>query len=115
MKLVTTTVVFISLTFTTLAAPANPSTPAHDVAPTFPAPSSSPPGNYCGKALLTGTGRLRELRTSELWYKCITLDQGENYGPCINQNDDCQGDITYWGGKGAGAFDAKGARSYYCV
>jgi hypothetical protein len=85
MKLVTTTVVFISLTFTTLAAPANPSTPAHDVAPTFPAPSSSPPGNYCGKALLTGTGRLRELRTSELWYKCITLDQGENYGPCINQ------------------------------
>jgi len=82
MKLLTAGVVLTSLALTTLAAP---TAQARDVAPTFPAPISSPPGQYCGKALLTGTGRLRELRTSEPWYKCITLDQGENYGPCINQ------------------------------
>ncbi|KAJ4408535.1 hypothetical protein N0V91_003186 [Didymella pomorum] len=120
MKLLQTALVLTSLAFITMAGPA---VQAHNVAPTFPAPSSSPLGNYCGKAELTD-GHLRELRTSEPWNKCNTLDQDENYDAGLNQycglcimfkNDECQGKITYWGGKGAGWFKAKGARSYYCV
>ncbi|KAF3032993.1 hypothetical protein E8E12_004103 [Didymella heteroderae] len=124
MKLPFTALLPISLAFSTLAAPTDTGRQAHDVAPSFEAPKSAPPGNYCGKCNLTGTGRLRELRTSKPANKCNTLNHGENYGPCVNQycglcvmfkDDDCQGDITFWGGKGAGSFDAKAARSYYCM
>jgi hypothetical protein len=57
----------------------------HDVAPTFEVPESSPPGNYCGTCILTGSGYVRELRTSQPANKCNTLNQDENYGSCSNQ------------------------------
>ena len=75
-KLLQITLLLISLAFTTMAAPA---AQAHDVAP-----SSPPPGNYCGKAELTD-GHLRELRTSEPWNKCNTLDKDENYDAGLNK------------------------------
>ncbi|KAF3010781.1 hypothetical protein E8E13_007843 [Curvularia kusanoi] len=108
------------LTFA-VAAPAEPSSP-QDLAR-----STTPPWNgyYCGTCILTGSGGFtRELRTSVPKPKCNILPERENYGPCFNnscglcvmfKNDDCQGDITYFGGKGAGSFDAKGARSYFCM
>lgn len=85
MKLLNIALILTSLAFTSSAAPTEPSAPAHDVAPTFPAPRSAPPlGNYCGKALITGLGQQGELRTSEPWNKCNTLDQGLSYGLGMN-------------------------------
>lgn len=81
MKLFAHMLAFTSLTTTTVATSGS----RHDVAPTVQLPNSPSPGQYCGKCVLTGTGRLRELRTSEPANACDTLDEGEKYGSCTNQ------------------------------
>lgn len=81
MKLFTTILALTSLTTFATATGAD----RHDVAPTFQVSQAATSGNYCGKCVLTGTGRLRELRTSKPANKCNTLDEGENYGSCTNQ------------------------------
>lgn len=80
MKYPTTILAIVSLTAPTVAAPAEPA--GHQVLARSPPASSE--GAYCGKCVLAGTGRLRELRTSVPADKCNTLPEGEHYGSCGN-------------------------------
>ena len=79
MKYLTTILALIGLTTTTtMAAPA-------DLQVISRSPQASPPGTHCGKCILPGIGRVRELRTSVPADKCNILPEGEQYGSCSNQ------------------------------
>ncbi|XPS97463.1 hypothetical protein M3J09_006691 [Ascochyta lentis] len=114
----------LALTGLTKLAMAAPTEPTDNLKVLAREPQAWPPGYYCGKCVLQEGGQLRELRTSVPANKCNSLAEGEHYSSCTNQycgvcvvfkNNDCQGDVVYSGGPGAGSFDAKGARSYYCM
>ena len=79
MKLITALLVLAGTATTITAAPTEPIVNSQ-VLPR----QAWPPGYLCGKCRLTGSGELREMRTSEPTNKCQTMPDGEQLETCSN-------------------------------